>query len=244
MPSKLDQLADHDDDRRRHRRLGVDRLRLQANRSNHQLPSLIYQAAQLPAYAHSVRRSDRLGPALDRPDDGGGRSGVIDFVRELTPHRPRPRVDRSRRPRCPSTSPARSPRPARPSSPPLRRARHRARAHPGSRSLRPGKAPQAAATLQARGDRLQYDAALLARPGRAAAVAGAFLISPLVGRIPDWHVKAAGGAPYTGENRPRRPFRSRRSTPITRPTGIKTVVMGLPFRKHLARSRPWLAATG
>ena len=45
----------------------------------------------------------------------------------------------------------------------------------------------------------------------ACADAGAFLISPFVGRILDWHVKAGGG-PYDGENDPgvATPARSRR----------------------------------
>ena len=53
----------------------------------------------------------------------------------------------------------------------------------------------------------------------ACADAGAFLISPFVGRILDWHVKAGGG-PYTGEPIPAC-SRSGASTPITRRTGSR-----------------------
>ena len=62
----------------------------------------------------------------------------------------------------------------------------------------------------------------------AAADAGAFLISPFVGRIFDWHVKAGGG-PYTGETDPG--VTSVRSIYAYYKTyGIKTVVMGASFR--------------
>jgi transaldolase len=62
----------------------------------------------------------------------------------------------------------------------------------------------------------------------AAADAGAFLVSPFVGRIFDWHVKAGGG-PYTGETDPG--VTSVRSIYAYYKTyGIKTVVMGASFR--------------
>jgi transaldolase len=62
----------------------------------------------------------------------------------------------------------------------------------------------------------------------AAADAGAFLISPFVGRILDWHVKAGGG-PYTGETDPG--VQSvRRIYAYYKAHGIKTVVMGASFR--------------
>ena len=62
----------------------------------------------------------------------------------------------------------------------------------------------------------------------ACADAGAFLISPFVGRILDWHVKAGGG-PYTGETDPG--VQSvRRIYAYYKAHGIKTVVMGASFR--------------
>ena len=62
----------------------------------------------------------------------------------------------------------------------------------------------------------------------AAADAGAFLISPFVGRILDWHVKAGGG-PYTPETDPG--VKSVREIyAYYKAYGIKTVVMGASFR--------------
>jgi transaldolase len=62
----------------------------------------------------------------------------------------------------------------------------------------------------------------------AAADAGAFLISPFVGRILDWHVKAGGG-PYTPETDPG--VQSVRAIyAYYKAYGIKTVVMGASFR--------------
>jgi transaldolase len=62
----------------------------------------------------------------------------------------------------------------------------------------------------------------------AAADAGAFLISPFVGRILDWHLKNGGG-PYTGETDPgvqsvRGIYRAYKAR------GVATVVMGASFR--------------
>jgi transaldolase len=62
----------------------------------------------------------------------------------------------------------------------------------------------------------------------AAADASAFLISPFVGRILDWHVKAGGG-PYTPETDPG--VKSVREIyTYYKSYGIKTVVMGASFR--------------
>jgi transaldolase len=62
----------------------------------------------------------------------------------------------------------------------------------------------------------------------AAADAGAFLISPFVGRILDWHVKAGGG-PYTPDTDPG--VKSVREIyTYYKAYGIKTVVMGASFR--------------
>ncbi len=62
----------------------------------------------------------------------------------------------------------------------------------------------------------------------AAADAKAFLVSPFVGRILDWHVKAGGG-PYDSESDPG--VKSVRSIyAYYKSYGIKTVVMGASFR--------------
>ena len=62
----------------------------------------------------------------------------------------------------------------------------------------------------------------------ACADAGAFLISPFVGRILDWHVKAGGG-PYTGETDPG-VLSVRSIYAYYKAHGIETVVMGASFR--------------
>jgi transaldolase len=62
----------------------------------------------------------------------------------------------------------------------------------------------------------------------ACADAGAFLISPFVGRILDWHVKAGGG-PYDGDSDPG--VQSvRRIHAAFKAQGVKTVIMGASFR--------------
>lgn len=62
----------------------------------------------------------------------------------------------------------------------------------------------------------------------ACADAGAFLISPFVGRILDWHVKSGGG-PYTSETDPG-VLSVRRIYASYKAHGVKTVVMGASFR--------------
>jgi transaldolase len=62
----------------------------------------------------------------------------------------------------------------------------------------------------------------------ACADAGVFLISPFVGRILDWHVKAGGG-PYTGETDPG-VMSVRRIYAAYKKQGVPTVVMGASFR--------------
>ncbi len=70
---------------------------------------------------------------------------------------------------------------------------------------------------------------LFAMPQAAAcAEANAFLISPFVGRILDWHVKAGGG-PYTAETDPG-VVSVRGIYDYYKANGIETVVMGASFR--------------
>ncbi|HEY8566346.1 MAG TPA: transaldolase [Beijerinckiaceae bacterium] len=64
----------------------------------------------------------------------------------------------------------------------------------------------------------------------AAADAKAFLISPFVGRILDWHIKAGGG-PYTGETDPG-VLSVRRIYAAYKAAGVATVVMGASFRNR------------
>jgi transaldolase len=71
---------------------------------------------------------------------------------------------------------------------------------------------------------------LLFSPAQAEACgeAGVFLISPFVGRILDWHVKAGGG-PYTPDTDPG-VVSVRQIYNVYKARGIKTVVMGASFR--------------
>ena len=62
----------------------------------------------------------------------------------------------------------------------------------------------------------------------ACAKAGVYLISPFVGRILDWHVKAGGG-PYSGETDPG-VVSVRRIYAAYKAHGVATVVMGASFR--------------
>jgi transaldolase len=62
----------------------------------------------------------------------------------------------------------------------------------------------------------------------ACAEAGVYLISPFVGRILDWHVKAGGG-PYTAETDPG-VLSVRRIYAYYKAHGVRTVVMGASFR--------------
>ena len=87
---------------------------------------------------------------------------------------------------------------------------------------------RAAEMLQREG--IDCNLTLLFSPVQAAACAnaGVFLISPFVGRILDWHMKAGGG-PYTAETDPG--VQSVRAIYAYYKThGIRTLVMGASFR--------------
>ena len=87
---------------------------------------------------------------------------------------------------------------------------------------------RAAAALQREGIDCNLTLLFSLVQAAAAADAGAFLVSPFVGRILDWHVKAGGGS-YTGETDPG--VQSvRRIYAYYKAHGIKTVVMGASFR--------------
>lgn len=87
---------------------------------------------------------------------------------------------------------------------------------------------QAAAVLQGEGIDCNLTLLFSLVQAAAAAEAGAFLISPFVGRILDWHVKAGGG-PYTADTDPG--VESVRGIyAYYKANGIPTVVMGASFR--------------
>lgn len=87
---------------------------------------------------------------------------------------------------------------------------------------------QAARVLQAEGIDCNLTLLFALPQAVAAADAGAFLISPFVGRILDWHVKNGGG-PYTAETDPG-VVSVRAIYAYYKAHGIKTVVMGASFR--------------
>src|SRR5579863_6449494 len=87
---------------------------------------------------------------------------------------------------------------------------------------------QAAAVLQREGIDCNMTLIFSLAQAIACADAKAFLISPFVGRIFDWHVKAGGG-PYTGETDPG--VQSVKQIYAYYKTyGVATVVMGASFR--------------
>jgi len=87
---------------------------------------------------------------------------------------------------------------------------------------------QAAKVLQGEGVDCNLTLLFALPQAVAAADAGAFLISPFVGRILDWHVKAGGG-PYTAETDPG-VVSVRTIYAYYKTYGIDTVVMGASFR--------------
>ena len=87
---------------------------------------------------------------------------------------------------------------------------------------------QAAKVLQAEGIDCNLTLLFSLPQAVACADANAFLISPFVGRILDWHVKAGGG-PYTAETDPG-VVSVRAIYAYYKTQGIKTVVMGASFR--------------
>ena len=87
---------------------------------------------------------------------------------------------------------------------------------------------QAAKVLQAEGIDCNLTLLFTLPQAVACAEAGAFLISPFVGRILDWHVKAGGG-PYTAETDPG-VVSVKSIYAYYKAFGIKTVVMGASFR--------------
>ena len=87
---------------------------------------------------------------------------------------------------------------------------------------------QAAKQLQAEGIDCNLTLMFAEPQAIAAAQANAFLISPFVGRILDWHMKNGGG-PYTAETDPGVLF-VRKVHDLYKAQGWNTVVMGASFR--------------
>jgi len=223
MPSKLDQLrtmttivADTGD---------MESIRAYQPTDSTTNPSLIFKAAQLPAYANLFDEAVAWGRK-----SGGSPAAVVDrltinFGTELTrivPGRVSTEVDADL-----SFDVAGAVDKAR-----AILAAYAERGVPRERILiklaSTWEGVQAAATLQREGVDCNMTLLFSLAQAVAAADAGAFLISPFVGRIFDWHVKAGGG-PYTGETDPG-VTSVREIYAYYKSYGIKTVVMGASFR--------------
>jgi transaldolase len=223
MPSKLDQLramttvvSDTGD---------MDSIRAFKPTDSTTNPSLILKAAQLPAYAHLVdeavawarKAGATAGAATDRL--------AINFGAELTrivPGRVSTEVDADLSFDVAAT---------------IAKAKAiiAAYAERGVGRERilikiasTWEGAQAASALQREGIDCNLTLMFSLAQAIACADAGAFLISPFVGRIFDWHVKAGGG-PYTGETDPG-VLSVRAIYAYYKTYGVKTVVMGASFR--------------
>lgn len=223
MPSKLDQLrtmttivADTGD---------MESIRSYQPTDSTTNPTLIYKAAQLPAYSHLFDAAVAWGRKTGAAPAAVVERLIIDFGTELTrivPGRVSTEVDATL-----SFDVAASVAKAREII-----AAYAERGIGRERILiklaSTWEGVQAAATLQREGIDCNMTLLFSLAQAIAAAEAGAFLISPFVGRILDWHVKAGGG-PYTGDSDPG--VASVRTIYAYYKTyGLKTVVMGASFR--------------
>ena len=223
MPSKLDQLramttvvADTGD---------MDSIRAFKPTDSTTNPSLILKAAQLPAYAHLVDEAVAWGRKAGAPAGAATERLAINFGAELTrivPGRVSTEVDADLSFDTAGT---------------IAKARkliadYAARGVGRERILikvaATWEGAEAASVLQREGVDCNLTLMFSLAQAIACADAGAFLVSPFVGRIFDWHVKAGGG-PYTGETDPG--VQSVRAIYAYYKTyGVSTVVMGASFR--------------
>jgi transaldolase len=223
VPSKLDQLramttvvADTGD---------MDSIRAFKPTDSTTNPSLILKAAQLPAYAHLVDEAVAWGRKAGAPAGAVTDRLAINFGADLTrivPGRVSTEVDADLSLDTAGT---------------IAKARkliadYEARGVGRERILikiaSTWEGAQAASVLQREGIDCNLTLMFSLPQAIACADAGAFLVSPFVGRIFDWHVKAGGG-PYTGETDPG--VQSVRAIYAYYKTwGVATVVMGASFR--------------
>jgi len=223
MPSKLDQLramttvvADTGD---------MDSIRAFKPTDSTTNPSLILKAAQLPHYAYLVDEAVAWGRKGGAPAGAVTDRLAINFGAELTrivPGRVSTEVDADL-----SFDVAGTIATARAVI-----AAYAARGVGRERILvkiaATWEGAQAASVLQREGIDCNLTLMFSLAQAIACADARAFLISPFVGRIFDWHVKAGGG-PYTGETDPG--VQSVRAIYAYYKTyGVSTAVMGASFR--------------
>ncbi len=223
MPSKLDQLramttvvADTGDME------AIRRFRPTNSTTN---PTLILKAAQMPAYAHLLDEAIAWGRKTGAQTCAVTDRLAINFGAELSrivPGRVSTEVDADLSFDTVSTV----------AKAKALIADYAARGIPRERILikiaSTWEGAQAAAALQREGIDCNMTLAFSLTQAIACADAGAFLISPFVGRIFDWHVKAGGG-PYEGANDPG--VQSVRAIyAYYKAYGVSTVVMGASFR--------------
>ncbi len=188
-------------------------------------PSLILKATQMPAYAHLVDEAVQWGSRRGAPPKAVTDRLAVNFGVELTkivPGRVSTEVDADLSFDVQgSIAKARS-----------LIADYEARGVSRDRILiklaSTWEGVQAATVLQKEGIDCNMTLMFSLAQAVACAQAGAFLISPFVGRILDWHVKNGGG-PYTPETDPG-VLSVRQIYAYYKAYGIKTVVMGASFR--------------
>jgi transaldolase len=188
-------------------------------------PTLILKASQLPAYAHLVDEAVSWGQKRGAPAGAVTDRLAVNFGAELTkivPGRVSTEVDADLSFDTPAM---------------IGKARaliadYESRGVGRERILiklaSTWEGAQAAAVLQR--ERIDCNLTLMfsLAQGVACAEAKAFLVSPFVGRILDWHVKAGGG-PYTAETDPG-VLSVHTIYAYYKTWGIDTVVMGASFR--------------
>ena len=188
-------------------------------------PTLILKASQLPAYAHLVDEAVSWGARRGAPAHAVTDRLAVNFGAELTkivPGRVSTEVDADL-----SFDTGGSIAKAKALIAEYE-SRGVKREHILIKLASTWEGAQAAAVLQREGIDCNMTLIFSLAQAIEAADAGAFLISPFVGRIFDWHVKAGGG-PYTSETDPG--VKSVREIyTYYKAYGIKTVVMGASFR--------------
>ncbi|HYC25139.1 MAG TPA: transaldolase [Roseiarcus sp.] len=188
-------------------------------------PTLILKAAQLPAYADLVEEAIDWGRRRGAPASAVTDRLAINFGTELTkivPGRVSTEVDADLSFDTAGT---------------IAKARAIIAEYAGRKVQREHilikiaatwEGAEAAAVLQKEGVDCNMTLIFSLTQAIACANAGAFLISPFVGRILDWHVKNGGG-PYGAETDPG-VLSVRKIYGYYKAYGVKTVVMGASFR--------------
>jgi transaldolase len=188
-------------------------------------PTLILKAAQLPAYAHLVEEAIDWGRRRGAPASAVTDRLAINFGTELTkivPGRVSTEVDADLSFDTAGTIAKARAIIAEYAS------RKVQREHILIKIAATWEGAEAAAVLQKEGVDCNMTLIFSLTQAIACANAGAFLISPFVGRILDWHVKNGGG-PYGAETDPG-VLSVRKIYGYYKAYGVKTVVMGASFR--------------